>query len=105
MGKLSLLEPVALEKTEVLNEIEEFPKTRTGNGVHLYDQSSFSKGVSNQKDYKEHKRKQTNIKKRDSIGSFDCKYCDKKFKQKGSAKRHEKTYHTKGGSIKGIIKA
>ena len=64
LGKLSLLEPVAFEKTEVLNKIEEFPKTSIGNGVQQANfelpdgQSSFSKRVPNQKDDKE----QTNIK-------------------------------------------
>ena len=87
LGKLSLLEPVAFEKTEVLNKIEEFPKASIGNGVQQANfelpdgQSSFSKRVPNQKDDKE----QTNIKKR-----HGCRFCEVTFTLKESARRHEK---------------
>ena len=81
LGKLSLLEPVAFEKSEVENKIVEFPKTGTGNGVQQANFEHHSKGVSNQKGDKE----QTNIKKR-----YGCRFCEDIFTLKESARRHEK---------------
>ena len=48
---------------------------------------------------------QTNAPIDTKISKYDCKYCDMKFTQKGSAKSHEETYHTEGGFVQNLQKS
>ena len=89
-GKISIKSQVNVKQEIIQQKVE---------NVLIWNSSSVdSKVVKNLENDKEHKRIQKDCKKR-----HGCRFCDKKFTQKQSAKRHEKTHDQTNSTTDGNI--